>query len=124
MREINNNVPVGLNNTNYSKVEPKKELPKGEQPQEAQTAVTTSETLSKAPEAIIGRSQVDGAKKSLQLSEVEKDVNTVLQNPEYVNDYNKFFELSYNSLSKKGDPEAYEKSSVIADAYCKEVHPQ
>ena len=77
----------------------------------------------KSPEAIIGRSQVIDAKsKALQLSEVEKDVNAMLKNPEIAKEYNKIFDLSLDVLTKQGDKEAYEKSTLIADAYCKEFH--
>ena len=125
MREINNNA-AGLNKASFqTKQENKKETPdvvleqKTEQP-----AVTTAETLSKSPEAIIGRSQVIDAKsKAMQLSEVEKDVNEMLKNPELAKQYNKIFDLSLDILTKKGDKEAYEKSTLIADAFCKEFLP-
>ena len=123
MREINNNA-AGLNKPTYATIqEPKKESQTVVEPKNEQTSVTTSETLSKSPEAIIGRSQVIDAKsKALQLSEVEKDVNAMLKNPEIAKEYNKIFDLSLDVLTKQGDKEAYEKSTLIADAYCKEFH--
>ena len=118
MREINNNA-TGLNKTNFAKQETKKETqPVIEQKQE-QTAVTTSETLSKSPEAILGRSQVIEAKtKTLQLSEVEKDMKILLENPETAEKFNKTFDKVYNALKNMGDNEAYEKSTVIAKELC------
>ena len=88
MREINNNA-AGLNKPTYPTIqEPKKESQPVVEPKNEQTSVTTSETLSKSPEAIIGRSQVIDAKsKALQLSEVEKDVNAMLKNPEIAKKY-------------------------------------
>ena len=123
MREINNNA-ARLNKPTYPTIqEPKKESQPVVEPKNEQTSVTTSETLSKSPEAIIGRSQVIDAKsKALQLSEVEKDVNAMLKNPEIAKEYNKIFDLSLDVLTKQGDKEAYEKSTLIADAYCKEFH--
>lgn len=121
MREINNNA-AGLNKTNF---QPMPEVKKDVQPlveQNAeQTNVTTAETLSKSPEAILGRSQVLGSKaKTVQLSKIEKDINAMLQNPEKAEKFNKIFDLTLDVLNKKGDKEAYEKSALIADAYCKE----
>ena len=123
MREINNNA-AGLNKPTYPTIqEPKIETQPDVEPKNEQTSVTTSEILSKSPEAIIGRSQVIDAKsKALQLSEVEKDVNAMLKNPEIAKEYNKIFDLSLDVLTKQGDKEAYEKSTLIADAYCKEFH--
>ena len=111
MREINNNA-AGLNKTNF---QPMPEVKKDVQPlveQNAeQTNVTTAETLSKSPEAILGRSQVLGSKaKTVQLSEIEKDINAMLQNPEKAEKFNKIFDLTLDVLNKKGDKEAYEKS--------------
>ena len=123
MREINNNA-AGLNKATYPvKPEQKKDSQPVAEPKDEQLTMTTAETLSKSPEAIIGRSQVIDAKsKALQLSEVEKDVNAMIKNPEIAKEYNKIFDLSLNVLTKKGDKEAYEKSALIADAYCKEFH--
>lgn len=119
MREINNNA-AGLNKTNFQKPEIKKEIQPIEPQIEPQMAVTTSETLSKSPEAIIGRSQVIDAKsKNLQLSEIEKDVKLMEQNPEVAENYIKTFDTVYNILLKKGDKEAYEKSALIADELCR-----
>lgn len=120
MREINNNA-AGLNKTNFHKSEIKKE-PQTVEPQieQQQMAVTTSETLSKSPEAIIGRSQVIDAKsKNLQLSEIEKDIKLMEQNPEVAENYIKTFDTVYNILLKKGDKEAYEKSALIAEELCR-----
>lgn len=119
MREINNNA-AGLNKTAYQKQQDvKKEVqPAVEQPIE-QKAVTTSETLSKSPEAILGRSQVIDAKsKALQLNEIEKDIKAMMENPELAENYNKTFDKIYNVLEKRGDKETYEKASVIANELC------
>lgn len=123
MREINNNA-AGLNKATYPvKPEQKKDSQPVAEPKDEQPTMTTAETLSKSPEAIIGRSQVIDAKsKALQLSEVEKDVNAMIKNPEIAKEYNKIFDLSLDVLTKQGDKEAYEKSTLIADAYCKEFH--
>ena len=119
MREINNNA-AGLNKTAYQiQQDVKKETqPAAEQPVE-QKAVTTSETLSKSPEAILGRSQVVDAKaKALQLNEIEKDIKAMMENPELAENYNKTFDKIYSILEKRGDKEAYEKASVIAAELC------
>lgn len=118
MREINNNA-AGLNQAAF----PKKDIKKDTQPvQEQKTepaAVTTSETLSKSPEAIIGRSQVIDAKsKSLPLGEIEKDIKIIMENPETAEKFNKMFDKVYNALNQMGDKEAYEKSTVIAKELC------
>lgn len=119
MREINNNA-AGLNKTAYPKQQDtkKEQQPVAEQKTEQQ-AVTTSETLSKSPEAIIGRSQVIDAKaKALQPGEIEKDLKAMEENPELAENYNKTFDKIYNILTKKGDKEAYEKAAMIAAELC------
>lgn len=119
MREINNNA-AGLNKANYpAKQDTKKETQPIEQKSEQQVVVTTSETLSKSPEAIIGRSQVIDAKsKTLQLNEIEKDIKAMMENPETAEKYNKIFDKMYIALANKGEKDAYEKAAFIASELC------
>ena len=114
MREINNQ-----NNLNFPKVELKKdiqqpvEIHRDEEPtmQAAQT-----ENLALAPEAVIGRSQVQmsGINKTDNL---EADMKMMLDNPQSVQKAVDFFDIAYNHLQQKGADDAYEKAAVLTNAF-------
>ena len=67
------------------------------------------------PTEILGRSQVN------KVDNLQADVAFSIANPEAVESADKFFDMAYAQLQKKGDPEAYEKASAIAVAYVQEL---
>lgn len=105
MREINKNIEIGK----MQKVD----LHAGK-PEQTETVVCpeTEEKCVKDfsnPKAeALGRSQVSPT------DNLKADVNFVISNQKAVENSDKLFEIAYNSLSAKGDPEAYEKACAIA----------
>lgn len=112
MREIQNNTGVPF----AQKVEAAKKEPVQSQEIKPETDVKKqgTEDLSKAPEAVIGRSQINKKNPIEQMKAVESDVKTMMENPEEIEKVNKFFELA---LSFTGD---YEKSAEMAEAFRQE----
>jgi hypothetical protein len=115
MREINNN----QNNLNFPKVEVKKEIPQSVELAKAEETeqVQTTENLSLAPEAVIGRSQVQMSGINKTNANVEADMKAMLDNPNSVKKAVDFFDIAYSHLQAKGDENAYEKAAVLTNAF-------
>lgn len=115
MREINNQ-----NNLNFPKVEVKKETVQSVEQQKieepVQQAKSITENLALAPEAIIGRSQVQmsGINK---LGGLEEDMKAMLENPEAIKKAVNFFDIAYSQLKAKGSENPYEKAAVLTNAF-------
>lgn len=114
MREINNQ-----NNLNFPKVEVKKEIPQPVETQKAEEITQpaqTTDNLSLAPEAVIGRSQVQmsGVNKAGGL---EEDMKAMLENPKAIQKAVDFFDIAYSHLQSKGAEDAYEKAAVLTNAF-------
>lgn len=114
MREINNN----QNNLNFPKVEIKKEMPQSADVSKTEdvAALPTTENLSLAPEAVIGRSQVhmSGINKT---DNVESDMKAMLDNPQAIKKAVDFFDIAYEHLQQTGTENAYEKAAVLTNAF-------
>ena len=80
-------------------------------------AVTGTNDLSLAPEAVIGRSQVQFSGKN---SGIDNDMNIMMANPNAVYNANTFFDNAYEQLKKAGDTNAYEKAAKLTELYQKE----
>jgi hypothetical protein len=115
MREINNN----QNNLNFPKVEIKKDVTQPVEPVNAEETeqVQTTDNLSLAPEAIIGRSQVQMSGINKTNANIEADMKVMLDNPNAVKKAVDFFDVAYNHLKEKGSDEAYEKAAVLTNAF-------
>lgn len=68
------------------------------------------------PTEILGRSQVS------QADNVKNDANFALNNPEIVENADKYFDMAYNQLLKSSEPDAYEKACAMTKAYVDEFH--
>ena len=113
MREIQNNTGVPF--------APKVELAKKETVQTPETKPENdvkkpvgTEDLSKSPEAVIGRSQINKKNPIEQMKAVEGDVKAMMENPEEVERINKFFDLAYSFTGN------YEKSAEMTEAFRQE----
>ena len=114
MREINNQ-----NNLNFPKVEIKKDMSQPVETQKAEEPTSpaqTTDNLSLAPEAVIGRSQVQmsGVNKTDSL---EEDMKAMLENPKAIQKAVDFFDIAYSHLKAKGAEDAYEKAAVLTNAF-------
>lgn len=113
MREIQNNTGVPF----APKVEPaKKEAVQAPEikPETDTKKTVGTEDLSKSPEAVIGRSQINQKNPIEQMKAVESDVKAMMENPEEVEKVNKFFDMAYRITGN------YEKSTELADAFKQE----
>lgn len=113
MREINNSTG-NLNHTNFQKVDSKKDVTQSldKDPNiEEKTTAPVTDNLSQSPEAIIGRSQVSKA------DSLENDMKIMLNNPEVVNKTLAFCGLAEKMLKEQGIEDAYEKASILANAF-------
>ncbi len=112
MREINNNQGSGIGN--FPKVELNKgkpqsaEMPKVEDSATEKTPVT--DDLSLAPEAVLGRSQVNN-------TGIEADMKTMLDDPNTVKKAVDFFDVAYNQLKANGSENPYEKAAALTNAF-------
>jgi len=114
MREINNNQSNNIGN--FPKVEIKKDAV---QPTDApkvedilnDNKQSVTDNLSLAPEAVIGRSQVNKA------DSIEADMKTMLDNPDAVKKAVNFFDIAYNQLKANGSENPYEKAAVLTNAF-------
>lgn len=114
MREINQN-----NIGNFPKVELKKDKPQSAEVPKVEDAVAektpVTDDLSLAPEAIIGRSQVNKA------DSIEADMKTMLDNPDAVKKAVAFFDVAYNQLEANGSKNPYEKAAALTNAFKDEL---
>ena len=115
MREINQN-NIG---SNFPKVELKKDKPQSTEVPKVEDVVTdktpVTDDLSLAPEAVIGRSQVNKA------DSIEADMKTMLDNPNAVKKAVDFFDVAYDQLRAKGSENPYEKAAALTNAFKDEL---
>ena len=115
MREINQN-NIG---SNFPKVESKKDKPQSAEVPKVEDAVAektpVTDDLSLAPEAVIGRSQVNKA------DSTEADMKTMLDNPDAVKKAVAFFDVAYNQLEANGSKNPYEKAAALTNAFKDEL---
>ena len=83
---------------------------------EAAAAQTGTENLSLAPEAVIGRSQVQMSGAS-RTDNLEADMKTMIDNPNSVKKAVDFFDIAYNQLKETGSDNAYEKAAELTNAF-------
>ena len=110
MREIQNNTGVPF----APKVEPAKKEPAQSQdikPEVESNKTQVTDDLSKSPEAVIGRSQINQKNPIEQMKAVESDVKDMMENPEEIERANKFFDMAYNFTGN------YEKSAELAEVF-------
>lgn len=114
MREINSQ-----NSLNFPKVEVKKEIAQPVEIQKVEEQAPQkpmTENLALAPEAVIGRSQVQmsGVNKAGGL---EEDMKAMLENPKAIKKAVDFFDIAYSHLQEKGVENPYEKAAVLTNAF-------
>lgn len=110
MREIQNNTGVPFS----PKVESAKKDPAQSQEVKSETEAKKTvgtDDLSKSPEAVIGRSQINQKNPIEQMKAVEGDVKAMMENPEEIERVNKFFDMAYSFTGN------YEKSAEMADVF-------
>ena len=113
MREVKNNVEIGKT----KKVEVKSTKIEKAEPQfcgELETESTIKDFSNPSAE-VLGRSQVSKA------DNLKADVAFGMEHPETISSADKFFDIAYNTLQSKKDPNAYEKASTMASIYAKEL---
>ena len=113
MREIDKN------DINFRTVDTRMDVPQpSEQVPAPETVVAQqgTENLSLAPEAVIGRSQVQMSGAS-RTDNLEADMKTMIDNPNSVKKAVDFFDIAYNQLKETGSDQAYEKAAELTNAF-------
>lgn len=112
MREIPNNTGVPFS----PKADLKPETPKAQdvKAETADTAAKGTEDLSKSPSAVSGRSLVGGA------DTIENDVKNMMENPEFIEKANEFFDAAEAKYRKEGLENPYENAAALTEAFKKE----
>ncbi len=108
MREIKNDVTIGS-------IQQKKELKTGKLgsviPQVESGKITDDLSISSE---VLGRAQVNSP------DALQKDVSFASAHPDAIEKADKFFDMTYQTLSENGDPDAYVKASLLTKAYVEE----
>ncbi|MBP3924924.1 hypothetical protein J6E39_06755 [bacterium] len=115
MREINNQQPGNMPQPISSKkVDVKENLTEDIKPEISSEPQKEIKDLANMPAETLGRSQVTAP------DTIENDIKMMIENPEAIEKANKFYDMAEKVLASKGDPEAAEKATLLADAYRKE----
>ena len=113
MREIKNNVEIGK----AKKANTKNEKQEKAEPQFCVEMETDSEIkdFSNPSAEVLGRSQVNKA------DNLKADVAFGAEHPETIASADKFFDIAYNTLQTKKEPNAYEIAATMASIYANEI---
>ncbi len=108
MREINNN-PNNLSFAGVQKYDQQKEnsAPQQEVTQPEASQQNEMQDLSQMPSAVTGRSLV------FQGNPIDKDIKFLMENPEFVEKANKFFDVAESQVG-------YENAAKLMDGFVKE----
>lgn len=104
MREINKNMDIGK----VQKVDLQTSKTEKNEPQFCGEIEEVNVKDFSNPKEVLGRSQVNKA------DNLKNDVSFGIANPKAIENSDKLFELAFNKLQSKGDPNAYEKACAIA----------
>lgn len=119
MREINKQNPAqNPVSIDMGKVAPKQPVKTGSEevvPQSTAADSNKAESFAAPGAEVLGRSQVGSP------DAIKEDVAFGMANPKAIEKADKFFETALAQLQAKGDMEAYEKASVLTNAYVKEL---
>ena len=115
MREIDNNDLI-FRKVDTANIEGQKSPDSVPTENAKEIQVNGTSDLSLAPEAVIGRSQVQmtGASRTDNL---EADMDMILKNPDGVKKAVDFFDIAYDKLKASGTDNAYEKAAAMTNIF-------